>query len=410
MADAATIIPWNVYLNYGDKYLLHYFYPMMKEYVEVLINRDKEQGNKSLILEGFTFGDWLAQDGEDPQSVYGGTDNGFIMSVYYYHSVELTVLAAKELGYIEDYEKYTEVKNRVYEAILNKYFYEDGRLNLNTQTSYVLCLKYNIYKNKELIIQDFKKRIKEDLYRIKTGFTGSPLILLTLFDNGMDEYAYRILYNEQFPGWIYAINLGATTIWERWNSLLEDGTVSGTGMNSFNHYAYGSVCEAIYSRIAGLMNLSPGWKKVIIKPHLNYRMKNIELVYNSISGKYEISWKWFDNKFEMNVTIPNGCEAEIILPNNEAHSVKGGKYSYECQLSNNIYSPFSIDTPIIDLIKNDEANKILKEFLPQIYQTINEKNEGFEVNSISSANLLPNFVYPPETNKKVNEELSKIKP
>ena len=226
----------------------------------------------------------------------------------------------------------------------------------------------------------------------------------------MDEYAYRILYNEQFPGWIYAINLGATTIWERWNSLLEDGTVSGTGMNSFNHYAYGSVCEAIYSRIAGLMNLSPGWKKVIIKPHLNYRMKNIELVYNSISGKYEISWKWFDNKFEMNVTIPNGCEAEIILPNNEAHSVKGGKYSYECQLSNNIYSPFSIDTPIIDLIKNDEANKILKEFLPQIYQTINEKNEGFEVNSISSANLLPNFVYPPETIKKVNEELSKIKP
>ena len=101
------------------------------------------------------------------------------------------------------------MKNRIYEAILNKYFYEDGRLNLNTQTSYVLCLKYNIYKNKELIIQDFKKRIKEDLFRIKTGFTGSPLILLTLFDNGMDEYAYRILYNEQFPGWIYAINLGA---------------------------------------------------------------------------------------------------------------------------------------------------------------------------------------------------------
>jgi len=209
----------------------------MREYVEVLINRDKEQGNKNLILEGFTFGDWLAQDGEDPQSIYGGTDNGFIMSVYYYHSVELTVLAAKELGYNKDYEKYTKVKNRIYKAILNKYFYEDGRLNLNTQTSYVLCLKYNIYKNKELIIQDFKKRIKNDNYRIKTGFTGTPLILLSLFDNGMDEYAYRILFNEQFPGWIYTINLGATTIWERWNALLEDGTVSATGMNSFNHYA-----------------------------------------------------------------------------------------------------------------------------------------------------------------------------
>ena len=178
----------------------------------------------------------------------------------------------------------------------------------------------------------------------------------------MDEYAYRILYNEQFPGWIYAINLGATTIWESWNSLLEDGTISARGMNSFNHYAYGSVCEAIYSRIAGLMNSSPGWKKVIIKPHINYRMKNIELTYNSISGKYEISWKWSDNKFEMNITIPNGCDAEIILPNNETHSVKGGNYFYECQLNNNT---FYNDTSIIEVIKND--NMFLKEFLLLIF-------------------------------------------
>ena len=409
-ADAATIIPWNIYSNYGDKDLLDYFYPMMKQYVEVLIQRDIEQGNKSLILEGFTFGDWLAQDGEDPQSLYGGTDNGFIMSVYYYHSVELTVLAAKELGYDEDYQNFTIVKNRIYKAILDKFFFEDGKLNLNTQASYVLCLHYNIYKNKEIIIQDFKKRIKQDLFRIKTGFTGTPLILLTLFDNDMDEYAYRILYNEQFPGWLYAINLGSTTIWERWNSLLENGTVSGTGMNSFNHYAYGSVCEAIYSRIVGLRNLSPGWKKVMIKPHLNYRMKNITFSFKSISGKYEISWKWFENIFKINITIPNGCQAEIILPNNETYLVKDGKYYYECELSKNIYSPFSIDTPLIDLIKNVEANKLIKELLPQIYFAINEKNEGFEVNSIRSANLLPNFILPPDTIKKVDEELSKIKP
>ena len=112
----------------------------------------------------------------------------------------------------------------------------------------------------------------------------------------------------------------------------------------------------------------------------------------------------------MNVTIPNGCEAQIILPNNETYSVKGGKYSYECQLGKNIYSPFSIDTPIIDLIKNEDAYRILKENLPQIFKSIKDKNEGFEVNSISSANLLPNLASPPDTIKKVNEELSKIKP
>ena len=113
------------------------------------------------------------------------------------------------------------------------------------------------------------------------------------------------------------------------------------------------------------MNSSPGWKKVIIKPHINYRMKNIELTYNSISGKYEISWKWSDNKFELNVTIPNGCDAEIILPNNETHetySVKGGNYFYECQLNNNT---FFNDTSIIEVIKND--NMFLKEFLLLIF-------------------------------------------
>ena len=114
-----------------------------------------------------------------------------------------------------------------------------------------------------MLIEDFKERLKSDLYRIKTGFTGTPLILLTLFDNNMEDIAYRILYNEEFPGWLYAINLGATTIWERWNSLLENGTLSDPHMNSFNHYAFGSVCEAIYSRIAGLRSASPGWRKVI---------------------------------------------------------------------------------------------------------------------------------------------------
>ena len=408
-ADSATIIPWNVYLNYGDKLLLEKFYPMMKEYVELLIKNDTKQGNYSLILQGFTFGDWLAQDGEDPQSRFGGTDHGFIMSVYYYYSVKLISLSAKELGYKEDYERYNELKNRIYNALLNHFFFDDGKLNLNTQTSYILCLQYNIYKNKEIIIEDFIKRIKHDLYRLKTGFTGTPLILLTLFDNGLEEYAYRILYNEEFPGWLYSVNLGATTIWERWNSLLENGTISGTSMNSFNHYAYGSVCESIYSRIAGLRNVGVGWKKVIIKPHLNYRMKKIDFSYDSISGKYEIFWKWKDEKFEMNITIPNGCEAQVILPNGKSENVTGGYYHYECELDKSIYSPFSIDTPIIDLIKNNEANKIVKELLPQIYEAI-ESNDGFKINSIRTANSLPNFAYPIDTIKRCDEELSKIKP
>ena len=408
-ADAGTIIPWNLYLNYGDLYMLKNFYPMMRDYVETLIDKDIKQGNKNLILEGFTYGDWLALDGKDPKGRFGGTDNGFIMSVYYYHSIDLTSKAAQELGYKKDAKKYNILKNKIYKAILKKFFSKDGRLKLNTQTSYVLCLQYKIYKNKEMIIEDFIQRLKKDLYHIKTGFTGTPLILLSLFDNGLEDYAYRILYNKEFPGWLYCINLGATTIWERWNSLLENGTISGTDMNSFNHYAYGSICETIYSRIVGLRNLLPGWKKVLIKPQLNYRAKKVDFSYESISGKYEIHWKWKGNKFKMNVVIPNGCYAQIVLPSDEKYNVTGGSYHYECELNKKIYNPFSVDTPLIDIIKNEEGSKIIKDLFPQIYAEF-EKNDEFKSNSIRTAALLPKFHDLSSPIQKCNEKLSEIIP
>ena len=342
-SDAGTIVPWNIYLNYGDKNLLKNSYQMMKEYVDYLIDKDKEQGNYNLILEGFTYGDWLALDGDTQFHRFGGTDNGFIMSVYYYHSVDLLITVAKELEKFYDVYKYTKIKNSIYKALLNEFFEENGKLKFDSQTSYVLCLHYNIYKNKDIIIDSFKERLRLDSYHIKTGFTGSPLILLTLFDNGMDEYAYRILYNEDFPGWLYAVNLGATTIWERWNSLLEDGTIGGNTMNSFNHYAYGSVCESIYSRIAGLRNLSPGWKKVKIKPQINHRIKSMDFSYNSISGKYEIKWFVKNGEFHMDITIPYGCEAFVELPNGISYNVKEGQFNYECKVDKHILEPI-IDT------------------------------------------------------------------
>ena len=411
-ADSGTIIPWNLYMNYGDKNLLNFFYPMMKDYAETLINKDYEQGNQNLILNGFTYGDWLAQDNDDNLSSFGGTDHGFIMSIYYYHSIDLISLAAKELGKKRDYKRYNQIKNNIYKSILNAFFNDKGKLNLqkDTQTSYILCLQYKIYKNKDVIIENLKERIKKDLYHIKAGFTGAPLFLLSLFDNGMDDYAYRILFNEKFPGWIYPINLGATTIWERWNSLLENGTISTSNMNSFNHFTYGSVCEAIYSRIVGIRNMEPGWRKVMIKPHLNYRLKKISFSYESISGKYEIYWKWIDTRFNLKITIPIGCEAEIILPNGIIHNVKAGIFNYECEINKNIYSPFNIDTPLIEIMNNINGSKLIKTYLSKIYERANQNDEEFIIKSIRNINSLPKINYPSDIIEKLREELSKIKP
>ena len=408
-ADAGTIIPWNLYMNYGDKVLLNNSYQMMRDYVESLIKKDIEQGEKNLILKGFCFGDWLALDGITETSTRGGTDDGYIMSVYYYVSVDILCKAAKELEKSDDYNKYTLLKEKIKAAILKEFFSLNGRLTINTQTGYILSLYYNIYINKDTIIKGFLEKLIMDAYKLKTGFTGTPLILLTLFDNNLDSDAYRFLYNEKFPGWIYTINLGATTIWERWNSLLPNGTISGIAMNSFNHYAYGSVCEAIYSRIVGIKNLKPGWKKVLIQPHLNYRLKQINFSYDSISGTYKVSWKYDEYKFYLNVSIPNGAEALIILPNKTEYNLFYGDYYFESDMDQKIIAPFSLDTPLFELIENEEATKVLKEIIPNIYDSATGEQIDNQYRSIRLISDNPFSGLTPDILKQLEEELGKIK-
>lgn len=408
-ADAGTIIPWNLYLQYGDKGFLEYSYLMIKDYVETLFEKDKAQGDRGLILFGFTFGDWLAQDGVCAQSLAGGTDTGFINSVYYYNSVKIAAKAAGILGRKEDEALYLAKCEKIYQAILDEYFAPNGKLALDTQTSYVLSLHYGIYRDKNRIISDFRERLKKDFYRMKTGFTGTPLILLCLFDNGLDDDAFRILYNEQCPGWLYAINLGATTIWERWNSLLEDGTISGTNMNSLNHYSYGSVCEAIYSRIAGLKRDGIAWKKAIIEPHPNYRMKHIQIRYDSPSGTYGVSWKIEGEQFKLHAEIPFGTKATVILPNGEKYEVGPGEYDYIIDAPNSLLHPFDLDTPNLDILQNEEARKAMQTILPRAYAMVSGENEEFKINTGRFLGYLAMFGTTPESMKAYEEALKSIK-
>ena len=147
----------------------------------------------------------------------------------------------------------------------------------------------------------------------------------------------------------------------------------------------------------------------MIKPQLNYRMKKIDFSYESVSGKYEINWKWIGKKFNLDVNIPYGTEAEIILPNSEKYNVKEGKYHYECDLNKKIYSPFSVDTPLLEILKNEEACKILKEFAPNVYSLATGENDENKLNTIRN-NFLPMFNASQEEIKKCEEELSKINP
>ncbi len=371
-ADAATIIPWNVYMNYGDQALLEENYPMMRDYVEYLREEDQKAGGSHLVFHSFTFGDWLAQDGMTPQSCKGGTDDAYIQGVYYMNSVALTAKAARVIGRTEDADIYGKLAEEIREALMAEYFSPNGNLTVDTQTGYVLALYYGLWRNKDKLIAGFRRRLQRDFFRITCGFTGAPLMLPVLLDNGLEDIAYRMLLTEEFPGWLYTVKLGATTIWERWNSLNEDGSISGTGMNSLNHYAYGSVCEAIYSRIIGLRNDAPGWKKALIAPVIRGRLHETFIRYESPAGPWQLSWKIQENgRVKLNLSVPEGAEARVRLPDHPdrlEQRVTAGSYEWEWQPTRDYLHPFSQNSLMMDLMDNADAAAVLKQRVPAMYE------------------------------------------
>lgn len=317
--DVAAFMPMVLYRHYGDKDELRCNYPMMKEWVDWIIRNEEQNGNHNLWDFGFHFGDWLAQDGISPQSMKGGTDDTLVASLYYYASAGKVAEAAGILGYRLEEEYYHEKAEKIRGAILDEYFSVNGRLAVDTQTAYLMCLNFGVYRDKDKLILGLKERLRKDCYKIKGGFVGATMLCQVLAQNGLEDTASYILFQEGFPGWIHCVNLGATTIWERWNSILDDGTISGTAMNSLNHYSYGSVMEYVYRYMAGIQEAQPGFKKVHFAPQLNNKLSFVECSYDSVSGKYTSSWKIHeDGTVTVRFEVPFGCSASAVLPDVDA--------------------------------------------------------------------------------------------
>lgn len=371
--DVATFLPMTLYEYYGDKDELEVNYPMMKDWVEWIIAQDREHGEQHLWNFGFHFGDWLAQDGVTPQSMKGGTDDYFVASIYYYASVLRLAKAAGILEKEEDRRQYCQKAEQIYQAVLAEYFSPNGRLAVDTQTAYLISLKFGVYVDKRRIVEGLKTRLKKDCYKIKGGFVGAPMMCQVLAENGMEDMAYYILFQEGFPGWMHCVNLGATTIWERWNSVLDDGTVSGTSMNSLNHYAYGSVMEYVYRHIAGIHETKAGFRAVRFAPQLNPKLSYVKYTYDSVSGKYVSNWRVNpDGTVTVHFEVPFGCTAIALLPGTD-----GGEISLTAGVFEKTYQPdrdyrrlYTMDTRLEELRNDERAMGILKTDLPLAYDMI----------------------------------------
>lgn len=313
--DAACVIPWNLYRFYGDKTILEEQYESMKAWVDYMTRVD---GQDNGWRRRFHFGDWLALDGPGGiDGVMGGTEVGFIASTYYRYSTQLLARAARVLGRDREAEEYDALADQILHGIRQEYFSPLGRCCIDTQTGLLLTLRHglcvNPAKTKEALVQ----KLKDNNGMLKTGFVGTPLLCEELTRLGRADMAYDLLLNEEYPGWLYEVKLGATTVWERWNSVLADGSISSTGMNSLNHYAYGSIVEWIYSRCAGIMpdENVPGFKRVIFAPQVSRELGFVKARYESAAGTWRSSWRILDEShLEVKVAVPFGCTAELLLP------------------------------------------------------------------------------------------------
>ena len=332
--DSATMVPWAVYRAYGDREVLSRQYESMKKYTlsEMRAAKRFSAGKKKYIwnFNLFQFGDWCSPG----ESVFQWERKGrYLATAFFANSVDIMRKTAKILGKDEDEKYFSCLLDKIRDAFDSLCIKPDGKLNGHFQSNYVCALYFGLVPEdkKSAVAKQLATLVRENGYRIATGFMGTPYILFALADNGYADDAYKLLLNEECPGWLYCINAGATTMWERWDALAADGSIRADtipNMISFNHYAYGAVGDFLYRRTLGLEPVTAGYGEFSVRPvpgSLSYAKGSLITAY----GKIEIDWKKENGAFSLDVSVPEKTRCNVILPNGEEHLAESGKHHFE---------------------------------------------------------------------------------
>lgn len=397
--DAATVIPWNLWLHYGDSAIIERQYSSMKNWVDYISAQVARQDvsifapdNGLLWSSGFHFGDWLALDNEpNIRSFKGRTEDKFIASVYYMYSAELVAKAAALVQRSQEAAYYRELAGKIRQDIRQEYLTATGRLALDTQTGYILAIMFDLYSAAQLprAAQDLQQRLKRDDFSIKTGFIGTPYFCLALSKAGLHELAYDLFLDTRCPGWLYPVTRGATSIWERWDAIHQDGAFNARhDMNSLNHYALGSVMEWVYRDVFGLRpdDTQPGFKSVTIAPRPDYRLGTATLQYRSAAGVYTVQWRLDpQGHLHVSVTIPFDCDAQLLLPDADAQQMamtgdlialqqgtsvaielQAGAYQFSYQPTRDYIKRYGIGMSMKVLRVNPAIEQVLRQHIPDV--------------------------------------------
>jgi alpha-L-rhamnosidase len=323
-ADAAVIIPWNMYLAYGDKRVLETQYDSMVKWV----GYEKSRAGDDYIWAGdFHFGDWLAFASNASDYPGATTGKDMIATAFFAHSSDLLQRAALVLGKNDDAARYGEQLGRIKSAFRHEFVTDTGRVGEDTQTAYVLALQFNLLPDDMRPVA--AKRLAQEVRTRKhltTGFLGTPYLCHVLVRYGYLDEAYMLLNREEYPSWLYPVKQGATTIWERWDGQKPDGTFQDVGMNSFNHYAYGAIGDWMYKVMAGLQidESKPGYKHIVIHPQPGGGFTSVKASHETMYGRASSAWTLNDGRFELAVEIPPNTTATVRLPKAQLASVTEG--------------------------------------------------------------------------------------
>ena len=314
--DAGVICPWTIYEVYGDTRVIERHYESMKKWIAYL-----KTNSKDLLRPAYGYGDWVSIGSDTPKDV--------IATAYFAYSTKLLAKMAAAIGKADDAKQYNELFDQIKEAFNKAYVSADGKIKGETQTCYLLGLYFDLLPEDKrpaaakYLVEDLKKRD----WHLSTGFVGLSYLLPTLTDTGNLDAAYRLLNQDTFPSWGYSIKNGATTIWERWDGWTDEKGFQDPGMNSFNHYSFGSVGRWMFNTVAGIDTEGPGFKRIRIEPRPVLApgaggFTYAKATYDSIYGKIISDWKIKDDKFTLNVTIPANTTATVYVPAANVESVK----------------------------------------------------------------------------------------
>ncbi|MBL7497365.1 glycoside hydrolase family 78 protein [Frankia sp. CNm7] len=351
-SDVVVGLPWTLYWECGDQDVLARMYPAMTAFVDDVAARLDDRG---LWNRGFQFGDWLDPDAPAHDAAAGKTDRYLVATAFFCRTTNRLARIAEILARPQDAARYAALHTRVREAFRHEWVTPAGLLGVGTATAYALAICF------DLLDASQERRAGDQLadlvakadYRITTGFAGTPFVTHALSRTNHLDTAYRLLLQTECPSFLYPVTAGATTMWERWDALLPDGSVHDTGMTSLNHYAFGAVADWLHQVVGGLSPAEPGYRRIRVAPRPGGGLTHATTTHDTPHGRIQVAWRRVtDHRMALEVDVPPGTSADVLLPEHPDHrleQVGGGRHRWEYEVPASDPAAYDFDTPMAAL-------------------------------------------------------------